>query len=60
MEVPFRRRINVSTSAKGVKIFDCTVESENSSMEDLLVESYRLVAELDKRYPTEPEAKKEK
>jgi len=54
MEVSFRRRINVATSVKGVKTFDVTVESDNASMESLLSESDRIVAELDKRYPPEP------
>lgn len=53
MEVSYRRRINVATSVKGVHTFDVTVESENASMEALLAESDRIVAELDKRYPPE-------
>ncbi len=51
MEVSYRRRINISTSVKGVKTFDCTVESENASLQELLDESDKIVLELDKRYP---------
>ena len=46
-----RYRINVSTSVKGIKTFECTVDKTNASMEDTLADSDRLVAELDKRYP---------
>ena len=46
-----RIRINVSTTSKGVKSYDCTVEIEGLSMEAVLAESDRLVAALDKRYP---------
>ncbi len=51
MEVSFRRRINVATSVKGIKTFDCTVESENSTLEALLDESDNMVAALERRYP---------
>ena len=47
-----RYRINVSTSVKGVKTFDCTVDMEGFAMDEVLVESDKLVAELTKRYPT--------
>jgi hypothetical protein len=49
-----RYRINVSTSVKGVKTYDCTVDSEAVgvlSLEEALIESDKLVAELDRRYP---------
>jgi len=49
-----RYRINVSTSVKGVKTYDCTVDSEAVgvlSLEEALIESDQLVAELDRRYP---------
>ena len=62
MEITRRYRVNVSTSVKGVKTFDCTVEvvyshpseeevSGNLSRQYTLEESDALVAELDKRYP---------
>ena len=46
-----RYRINVSTSVKGVKSFDCTVDSDWLTMDEILEESDKLVAELVKRYP---------
>ncbi len=51
MEVRIRRRINISTSVKGVKTFDCTVEGDNITLEALLKESDKLVKELELRYP---------
>ena len=52
---PTRRiRISVSTTSKGVKSYDCTIEVD-STVEEALQESDRLVAELDRRYPA-PEA----
>ena len=62
MEVSKRYRINVSTSVKGVKTYDCTVDFTNVTMEATLVESDLLVGLLDKRYPPvieEPKVKKE-
>ena len=52
-----RYRVNVSTSVKGVKTWDCTVEMTNASIEMVLVESDRLVAELERRYPVALEIK---
>ena len=48
-----RYRVNVSTSGKGVKSYDCTVEIEGdqATMWHILEESDALVAELDRRYP---------
>jgi hypothetical protein len=46
-----RYRVNISTSVKGVKTFDCTVEGENFTMGEVLAESDLLVKELEKRYP---------
>ena len=51
-EASKRYRINISTSVKGVKTYDCTVDMEGFTMEETLAESDKLVAELDKRYPT--------
>ncbi len=59
MEVKIRRRINISTSVKGIHTFDCTVECENITLEALLKESDSLVRELDKRYPPVVEKEKE-
>ena len=48
-----RIRVNVSTSVKGVKTFDATVEmtGEGVTKETVLAEHDELVQELDKRYP---------
>ncbi len=46
-----RYRVNISTSVKGVKTFDCTVDMENATMDDVLAASDLLVKELEKRYP---------
>ena len=53
IEAGKRYRINVSTSVKGIHTYDATVEiqGDNVTMEEVLMESTRLVAELDKRYP---------
>lgn len=50
-----RYRINVSTSVKGIKTYDCTVDMEGFSMDEVLNESDALVASLDKRYPPQIE-----
>ena len=47
---PDRFRINVSTSVKGIKTYDCTVEV-HGNMDEALSMSDTLIAELDKRYP---------
>ena len=52
----YRTRINVSTSVKGVKTWDCTVEEVSDNIpptqkDIVLSASDALVAELDKRYP---------
>lgn len=46
-----RYRVNVSTSVKGVKTYEVTVDGEGFSMEAILAKSDAIVAELDKRYP---------
>ena len=52
----YRTRVNVSTSVKGIKTWDCTVEeiSDNilpTQTRLVLAASDALVRELDKRYP---------
>ena len=47
---PDRIRINVSTSVKGIKTYDATIETWQG-MDHALAEHDRLVAELDQRYP---------
>ena len=51
IEVLKRYRINISTSVKGIKTYDCTCDFQGLPMEDVLSESDKLVAELDTRYP---------
>lgn len=51
MEVVKRYRIGISTSVKGVKTYDCTVDIQGVEMADVLEASDALVKELDKRYP---------
>ena len=48
-----RIRVNVSTSVKGVKTFDATVEmtGEGVTKEMVLAQHDALVQELDQRYP---------
>ncbi len=58
LERSLRYRVNVSTSVKGIKTFDCTVDMLNAPMEEVLAESDRLVAELAKRYPPQVEEEK--
>jgi hypothetical protein len=48
-----RYRINISTSVKGIKTYDCTVDIQGATVEEVLAESDRLVALLDQRYPAE-------
>ncbi len=57
MEVVKRYRVNISTSVKCIKTFDCTVDIQGGSMDEVLTESDKLVAELDKRYPPVIESK---
>ncbi len=52
-----RIRVNVSTTSEGLKSYDCTVEMPVATIEEVLAESDRLVTELDKRYPSQPEDK---
>ncbi len=62
MEITRRYRVNVGTSVKGVKTYDCTVEINGDlaveTKDLILAESDALVAELDKRYPPHIEEKK--
>ena len=52
-----RYRINVSTSVKGIKTWDCTVDGENYTMNEVLSKSDEVVRELEKRYPFNLEEK---
>jgi hypothetical protein len=57
MDKSLRYRVNVSTSVKGIKTWDCTVDGDNMEMEEVLKRSDELVAELEKRYPLVLESK---
>ena len=50
-----RYRVNVSISTKGQKTWDCTCDGEGYTQEEILEESDKLVAELEKRYPVKEE-----
>ena len=52
-----RYRVNVSISVKGIKTWDCTVDSDYLTRDEVLVESDALVKELEKRYPINLEVK---
>jgi len=51
VEVKIRYRIAISTSVKGIKTYDCTVDAEGLTQEEVLKRSDALVKELDARYP---------
>ena len=51
VEVKIRYRIAISTSVKGIKTYDCTVDAEGLTQEEVLKRSDALVKELDSRYP---------
>lgn len=53
-----RRRINISTSVKGVKTYDATIELIDATNEEALAQSDALVKELDFRYPAPLDEKK--
>ena len=57
-ERSLRYRVNVSTSVKGIKTWDCTVDGTGYGKEIILTESDLLVKELEKRYPFSIEEKK--
>ena len=46
-----RYRINISTTSRGLKSYECTVDIEGLDMAEVMAESDRLVAMLDARYP---------
>ena len=46
-----RYRVNVSTSVKGVKTWDCTCDAEGYEMDEVLAKSDELVKKLEQRYP---------
>ena len=52
-----RHRLNVSTTSKGVKSYDCTVEIVNGSRHEVQEEMDAWTAELDLKYPPPKEEK---
>ena len=51
MDKSIRRRVNVSTSVKGIHTFEATVEITNGTEEEILNASDSLIKQLDERYP---------
>jgi len=51
IEKSIRYRVNISTSVKGVKTWECTVDGENYTKEEVLIFSDQLVAALESKYP---------
>ena len=47
----WRHRVSVSQTSTGKNSFDCSVESTGATMEEVLVESDKLVAALRYKYP---------
>ncbi len=58
IERSLRYRVNVSTSVKGIKTFDCTVDGLNYAEDEILERSDSLVKKLEERYPVIIETKK--
>ena len=52
-----RYRINISRGMKGSISFEATVDGEGFEMEDILIESDKLVKQLELRYPIIAEVK---
>ena len=50
-----RYRVNVSTSVKGVKTWDCTTEGDGFTEAEILERSDSLVKQLEQRYPPQIE-----
>lgn len=56
VETSLRYRINVSQTSTGKRSWDCTVDGEGWSQDEILAHSDALVAELERRYPAEVKA----
>ena len=52
-----RHRLNITTTSKGLKSYDCTVEITNGTREEVQAESDAWIVELDKKYPPPKEEK---
>ena len=57
IEVSKRYRVNVSTSVKGIKTYECTVDITGGTEDEVLEASDSLVSQLDKRYPATVDSK---
>ncbi len=57
IERSLRHRIQVSTSVKGIMTWECTVDGENFTQDEILELSDGLVAKLEARYPIIKEEK---
>ena len=55
IEKSLRHRVNVTTSVKGVKTWDCTIDGTGYTQDEVLAESDKLVAQLEQRYPIKVE-----
>ncbi len=55
VEKSLRYRVNVSISTKNVTTWDCTVDGLGYTMAEVLTESDKSVALLEKRYPIKVE-----
>ena len=55
MEKSLRYRVNVTISTKGQKTWECTVDGEGFTQDEILVLSDCLVMDLEKRYPAKVE-----
>ena len=54
-EKSLRYRINVSTSVKGVKTWECTVDGTGFAQDEVLILSTNLVEKLEILYPVKVE-----
>ena len=54
-EKSLRYRVNIDISAKGVKKWECTVDGNGYTEEEILEKSDSLVAQLEMRYPIKVE-----
>lgn len=53
MEKSLRRRVNVKETSKHEKYWDCTVDAEGYTEDEVLAMVDTLVMKLEKRYPPE-------
>lgn len=51
MDKSLRYRVNVSQTSTGKRSWDCTVDGEGYTEEEILERSDSIVAQLERRYP---------